>query len=330
MAKINTLNYQTVAAWNGSQDLFVVEQPDGTKVATPEQVKQYVLGNSIDDIYSVMGQNGAKNLIPYPYYSESGYSNQGMTITYDADGVFTINKVAGTATAYYRIATLNFLKPSTKYRLVFEVENATSISIFLQKPTTGDYVTINNKSSGIFVAEFETTADSQISSRAIGLSCTASDTETNATVKVMLVYASDTDNTYRPYAKTNRQLTDELDTAREQIGDLSQTGLTGDSVAEQLDTAKEQIAAKRSKSVSSSVIGNGVNVASATSTSPYTTPHEGFVRFTGPTCLCVNDYRMMQSSTNVDYKGMWLPKGVSIYFADGTPPLAQWFNCSNE
>lgn len=55
MAKINTLNYQTVASWNDSQDLFVVEQPDGTKVATPEQVKQYVLGNSIDDIYSVIG-----------------------------------------------------------------------------------------------------------------------------------------------------------------------------------------------------------------------------------------------------------------------------------
>lgn len=42
MAKINTLNYQTVASWNGSQDLFVVEQPDGTKVATPAMVKQFI------------------------------------------------------------------------------------------------------------------------------------------------------------------------------------------------------------------------------------------------------------------------------------------------
>ena len=42
MAKVNTLNYQTVAAWNGSQDLFVVEQPDGTKVATPAMVKQFI------------------------------------------------------------------------------------------------------------------------------------------------------------------------------------------------------------------------------------------------------------------------------------------------
>lgn len=42
MAKINTLNYQTVASWNGSQDLFVVEQPDGTKVATPSMIKQFI------------------------------------------------------------------------------------------------------------------------------------------------------------------------------------------------------------------------------------------------------------------------------------------------
>ena len=90
------------------------------------------------------------------------------------------------------------------------------------------------------------------------------------------------------------------------------------------------VATKRSLTVSSSVIGNAVNVASATSTSPYTTPHEGFVRFDGTTCLCVNTYRMMKSSTSGDYKGMWLPKGVSIYFTDGTPTLAQWFNCSND
>ncbi len=42
MAKINTLNYQTVASWNGSQDLLIVEQPDGTKVATPAMFKQFI------------------------------------------------------------------------------------------------------------------------------------------------------------------------------------------------------------------------------------------------------------------------------------------------
>lgn len=49
MAKINTTNYQPITAWNGTQDLFIVEQSDGTKVATPEQVKQYVL-NDMDEV----------------------------------------------------------------------------------------------------------------------------------------------------------------------------------------------------------------------------------------------------------------------------------------
>ena len=60
MAKINTLNYQTVASWNGSQDLFVVEQPDGTKVATPEQVKQYVLGD-MDEVPTQDSENPVKS-----------------------------------------------------------------------------------------------------------------------------------------------------------------------------------------------------------------------------------------------------------------------------
>ena len=42
MPRISIDNYDTVASWNGSQDLFVVEQPDGTKVATPAMVKQFM------------------------------------------------------------------------------------------------------------------------------------------------------------------------------------------------------------------------------------------------------------------------------------------------
>lgn len=42
MPKVNTFNYDTIVSWNGSQDLFVVEQPDGTKVATPAMVKQFI------------------------------------------------------------------------------------------------------------------------------------------------------------------------------------------------------------------------------------------------------------------------------------------------
>lgn len=97
------------------------------------------------------------------------------------------------------------------------------------------------------------------------------------------------------------------------------------------EVGKKVSSDKRPLTASSSAIGSAVNVTSATSANPYTTPHEGFVRFDGSDCtLCVNTYRMMRSSATDDYKGMWLPKGVSIYFTDGTPHIAQWFNCSNE
>lgn len=42
MPRISTDNYDTVASWNGSEDLFIVEQQDGTKVATPAMVKQFI------------------------------------------------------------------------------------------------------------------------------------------------------------------------------------------------------------------------------------------------------------------------------------------------
>jgi hypothetical protein len=231
MPRISTDNYDTVASWNGSQDLFVVEQPDGTKVATPAMVKQYVLGNSIDDIYSVMGQNGAKNLIPCPYYRASGYSSNGMTTTYDSDGVLTINKVAGSSTAFFALTytTDNYcLKPNTKYKLLVEFDNTTQFSVFAKYGDI-DIAIINKKSTGKYAVNF-TTPQTLEGRENIAIYAAASDTETNAKVKVMIMLASDTDETYQPYAKTNKELT-------EVIGDISQTGLTGDSVAEQLGDA---------------------------------------------------------------------------------------------
>lgn len=60
MAKINTLNYQTVAAWNGSQDLLIVEQPDGTKVATPAMVKQFIEAGDFEVTGEIADGHGNK------------------------------------------------------------------------------------------------------------------------------------------------------------------------------------------------------------------------------------------------------------------------------
>ena len=58
MAKINTTNYQPITAWNGTQDLLIVEQPDGTKVATPEQVKQFVEAGDFESTGEIIDGHG--------------------------------------------------------------------------------------------------------------------------------------------------------------------------------------------------------------------------------------------------------------------------------
>ena len=60
MPRISTDNYDTVASWNGSQDLFIVEQPDGTKVATPAMVKQFIEAGDFEATGKVEDGNGNK------------------------------------------------------------------------------------------------------------------------------------------------------------------------------------------------------------------------------------------------------------------------------
>jgi hypothetical protein len=265
MPRINTDNYDTVASWNGSQDLFIVEQPDGTKVATPAMVKQYILNDmdevptqnsnklvksggvfsTVDDVYSVMGQMGAKNLIPYPYYEQT-HEDNGITWTVNGDGTVTAN---GTATANstfifrQRTEQTKFVAKNTSYIMSGCPSGGSNSKYMLylfvqtQEPTNitsgtdyGNGATINMPDQDYYgIYAFARVISGQ--------------TVSNLTFKPMLRLASDTDNTYQPYAKTNRQLT-------EAIGDLSQTGLTGDSVAEQLGAANGQIANVAAKYVS--------------------------------------------------------------------------------
>ena len=58
MPRISIDNYDTVASWNGSQDLFVVEQPDGTKVATPAMVKQFIEAGDFEATGEVIDGHG--------------------------------------------------------------------------------------------------------------------------------------------------------------------------------------------------------------------------------------------------------------------------------
>jgi hypothetical protein len=236
---------------NGSQDALVIEQTDGSedksRKVSPAQIKQYVLGNSIDDIYSVMGQMGAKNLIPYPY-TNAYRTTSGVTIT---EGSITGSCVFnGTSTGRvdaqlgYRNSNALTLLPSVQYCLSIKTDGSFggNLSVEAWNKGTTTYakniarVTPSSTDSDYKEVKFSVTqSDINNYDIAVVIYGNSGNTFNNVTVYTMLRLASDTDNTYQPYAMTNKQLT-------ETIGDLSQTGLTGDSVAEQLGTAKGQIA----------------------------------------------------------------------------------------
>lgn len=249
-------NLPSIESMNGSQDALVIEQTDGSedksRKVSPAQIKQYVLGNSIDDIYSVMGQMGAKNLISYPYYDPSGRTNRGITFTYDKDGIITANgSTNANDQAYMTLDDFSrglVLHSNKKYTLTCEKTNdnnkgfavlyfknadntakTVSTHVVYEDGTTQnvnrDYVSLlyNNvaHTSATFWVDTDTIYITQARIH------TNSGTITNAVLKPMLRLAEDTDNTYQPYAKTNKELT-------EVIGDLSQTSVTGATVAAQL------------------------------------------------------------------------------------------------
>lgn len=196
------------------------------------------IDTAVKGVYSVMGEMGAKNLIPYPYY-ETTHTDNGITWTDNGDGTVTANGTA-TATSYF-LSTSRTLGTNMADSLI-EGERY----ILTGCPTGG-----SDRKYDIFINETYNSAEVGLAfdygngatftlnhktenNYGIGIRIRSGQTVSNLTFKPMLRYASDTDNTYQPYAKTNRQLT-------EVIGDLSQTGLTGATVAEQLSDLASRV-----------------------------------------------------------------------------------------
>ena len=219
-----------VVVYGGQPNTFLFDLQSGSIDLTPYQTKTLesaVEGQTtVEGALSALSTNkatqaevndmnnvlGAKNLIPYPYHRQNGYTTNGATFTYDDEGVITVNKVAGNATAYFGLFSntlypnaKNFLEPNTSYILSMELEDATSTSCFIQTQNGIDLAAIRNKATGKYEISF--TTPETMDFLAVSLYYGAATTENNAKVKLMIRLASIQDDTYEPYSKTNRELT---------------------------------------------------------------------------------------------------------------------------
>ena len=159
----------------------------------------------------------SKNVIPFPYHRPSGYTANGATFTYDNEGVITVNKVAGNATAYFALFSNGifpnaekFLAPNTSYILSMELEDASEISCFVSRSTGVDMAAIRHVATGKYEVSF--TTPETIASLTASLYLRAEDTETNAKVKLMIRSAYIESDTWQSPAYSEKFSMGEVDT----------------------------------------------------------------------------------------------------------------------
>ena len=164
---------------------------------------------------------GAKNLLPYPYGSGNSLTSGGVSYSVDDDGVVTASDsstgestffIEGTNWGYANyIDAEKILKPNTEYTLSAGIENSNNIYIHA----------VLTESSGTNLVAWRTISDADKTQRTpadltgVRLACwirIKANITISTPIKIypMLRLASDPDDTYVPFAKTNKQLTDEL------------------------------------------------------------------------------------------------------------------------
>lgn len=173
------------------------------------------------NIYEVMGRNGAKNLVPYPYYNGDSWETNGIAFTVNSDGSVTASGTAS-ADAYFRCTYTTGNK---------HIALSADTDYILNGTGNAAVAVILRNSGGSNVASGRAT-DATYSCTTAGdydvilLVDNGTDLTTPLTIYPMLRYASDSDDTYQPYAKTNAELTAENQTLSQNIGDITQLGTT--------------------------------------------------------------------------------------------------------
>jgi hypothetical protein len=197
-------------------DTIVVSPDTGYNVKVADKVVAQIqtLTNKVDDISDEIADMnnvlGAKNLLPYPY-TVSTKQMGGITWTVNADGSVS---ASGTATGR---SYLELLSTSTKWKIpkgtyiLSQSGMPANVTIESGYYSGDSYYAIGPVLPGTLPeVKFEVTdiLATKVFTLFIDIPATNVGKTFNFTVYPMIRLASITDDTYEPYAKTNRELTE--------------------------------------------------------------------------------------------------------------------------
>lgn len=159
--------------------------------------------SEVEQIYADNGVLGAKNLFRNPYYDGTSKTSNGVTFTVNNDGSITVdtNGVASTGEASFRLI---------RYDRDQDIINTFNEKTLKKSGTDGD-VYVQGYWSGAIHREDEFIVNaSTMTNWNFAVYVASGKTIDNVTIYPMLRLASDPDDTYVPYAMTNRELTEAI------------------------------------------------------------------------------------------------------------------------
>lgn len=153
---------------------------------------------------------GAKNLLPFPYVTSSGSVLRNVTFTYDDDGVINVDgtcQSGGNANCVLLRDTgknLQWLNGAILNGCINGSENTYRLIVVLDVSPWTTYTTQTN--DDVIIKGIPNTDDLVV------VLCSVKDgaTVSNVKIKPMIRLAGDTDDTYAPYAKTNKEITNQI------------------------------------------------------------------------------------------------------------------------
>lgn len=194
-----------VPVWNATEQKWVNVSVDASPTVLSDRLVKSG-GVYAADMNEAITRSalGAKNLIPYPYYNGDSRDTNGITFTANSDGSITISGTA-TADAYFRLTytTGDIHIPLIRGKsYIMSATGKADVAMLLRDSSTS-----NVASARATDATYSCTDSGDYD--AILCVDNGADYTTPITIYPMLRLATDIDSGYQPYAKSNKQLTDE-------------------------------------------------------------------------------------------------------------------------